>query len=374
MTINYWLYADPKDGQSLIMIDIVKKYFTQIVICKNFDQLILNLKQDCRHVVFIIQPNYGIAADVWSYQMQKLVSQPIQCVWVVNEIFTLNNPVTYRLPIKIMEWASTVPNLLIVAPGQHNFGTNHYPWAVWQHWLQDAVDVYKHPTMQNYINQLDPTIPKSQLFDVLLGGERPYRTLLHDWIEEDPVLSAQTIMAYYGGKTTRPKIIYEPEMVLHEPIDHSGAVCQLQDVSARFSVMPPVSVYKQTAYSVVTETSAQHDYVFFTEKIAKVIACRRLFIALSSYGYLNSLRESGFKTFGNVINESYDLEVDDKRRWRMAFEQMQQLATMDQSWVLEQIQPIVEHNSQVMMKTDWHKKMVNDVNQILAARLNFKES
>jgi len=47
---------------------------------------------------------------------------------------------------------------------------------------------------------------------------------------------------------------------------------------------------------------------------------------------------------------------------------------MDQSWVLEQIQPIVEHNLQVLMNTNWHAKMSNDVNQILTARLNFKKS
>jgi hypothetical protein len=60
----------------------------------------------------------------------------------------------------------------------------------------------------------------------------------------------------------------------------------------------------------------------------------------------------------------------------MAFEQMQQLAKMDQSWVLEQIQPIVEHNLQVLMHTDWHQKMTNDVNQIVNARLqlNFKKT
>jgi len=162
--------------------------------------------------------------------------------------------------------------------------------------------------------------------------------------------------------------------VVSQPITHTAIGCQFRDITTRFAVIPPVSVYQQTAYSVVTETTALHNFVFFTEKIARVIVCRRLFIVLSSYGYLARLRESGFKTFGNVINESYDLEVDDRRRWRMAFEQMQQLATMDQSWVLEHIQHIVEHNFQVLMNTDWNQQMTSDTNQILTARLNFKKA
>lgn len=372
MTTNYWLYADPEDGKTSEIIDIIKAQFAQAVFCSDFDQLLTNINNDQSHVVLLIQPTDANRAEkineiAWNIQVKTLISKPIQCVWFVDELFTIG---------RILNWVSTFSNLLIVTPGQHTFGMLHYPWLTWQHWLQDAVDVYQHPTMQNYINTLDFKNPKPQLFDVLLGGARPYRTLLHDWIEEDPVLSPQTVMAYYGGKTTRPNIISESGIVVHQnqPITHTGIRCHLDDVTTRFAVIPPVSVYQQTAYSVVTETNAQHNYIFFTEKTARVIACRRLFIVLSSHRYLHYLRESGFKTFGNVINESYDLEVNDVRRWRMAFEQMQQLATMDQSWVLEQIQPIVEHNLQVLMNTDWHKKMSIEVNKILTARLNFKKS
>ena len=365
MTTTYWLHANPEDSPSKEIIGIVKKYFSQSVLCENFDQLKSNLQGDQRHVILLIQPTDGtdpntLNYQVWHQRVRELVSQPVQCVWFVDELFTIG---------RILDWVSTFPNLLIVTPGQHNFGMLNYPWVTWQHWLQDAVSVFKHPTMQNYINTFDPVRSKSQLFDVLLGGERPYRTLLHDWIEQDPVLSSQTVMTYYGGKTTRPKIISEPDVVASQPIEHTGVVCRFRDIAARFSVIPPVSVYQQTAYSVVTETNAQHNYVFFTEKIARIMVCQRLFIALSSYRYLHYLRESGFKTFGHIINESYDLEVDDVRRWRMAFEQMQQLATMDQQWVLEQIQPTVEHNLHVLMHTDWHEKMSTDVGQIVNARL-----
>ena len=370
MTTNYWLYADPEDGKTNEIIDIITTQFPQAVWCDNFDHLTTVIGNDQSHVVFMIQPTDGNRTDrldenIWHNQVKKLVSRPVQCVWFVDELFTIS---------RILDWVSTFSNLLIVTPGQHNFGMLNYPWVTWQHWLQDAVNVYQQPTMQDYINTFDPVKSKPQLFDVLLGGERPYRTLLHDWIEQDPVLSARTIMTYYGGKTTRPKIISEPDVMVSQPIKHTGIVCQFRDIAARFAVIPPVSVYQQTAYSVVTETNAQHNYVFFTEKIARVIVCRRLFIAFSSYRYLHYLRESGFKTFGHIINESYDLEVDDVRRWRLAFEQMQQLAKMDQPHVLEQMQPIVEHNLQVLMTTDWNKKMSNNINQILAARLNLKKS
>lgn len=365
MNPKYWLYANPSDGPSSDIIKTLTNKFPQVVCCTSLEQLLQLISNDDQHIVFTIQPTDVSNPDrkskeEWQADIQQLISKPIQCVWVISEMFDIRTNA---------EWASKFSNLLIVVPGQHNFGMAHYPWVTWQNWLQDAVDVYKHPTMQQYINTLDPVKSKPMLFDALLGGERSYRTLLHDWIEEDTQLSLQTIMTYYGGVTTRPRIIVEPDMILSGEITHTGTQCDFRDMCAKFSVIPPVSVYQQTAYSIVTETIAQHNRVFFTEKIARVIACRRLFIAFSSYRYLYYLRESGFQTFGHIINESYDLEVNDVRRWRMAFEQMQCLAKMDQHQVLEQIQPVLEHNLHVLMTTDWHQHMADNVNRVIDSRL-----
>lgn len=367
MKINQWLYVDPDDGPSQSLIPILVKQFPDAVLCTSFDQLANCVKGDGAHVAMILPPqapdmDLDQARTIRKIEISKLISQGVECVLFVTEIFDITRD---------FDWINSLSNLLIVTPCQHTFGRLNYPWVTWQHWLQDAADVYHQPGMTAYIATLDTSSTKPLLFDVLLGGERPYRTLLHDWIEQDPVLSAKSIMSYYGGTTTRPKIILEPDMdadKLPTPF-HTGFSLEFCGVATRMAVVPPVSVYQQCAYSVVTETNAQHNYVFYTEKIARAMVCERLFVVLSSYRYLHYLRQEGFQTFGDIINESYDLEVDDKRRWRMAFEQMQVLATMDQQQVLDRVQPIVKHNRQLLMKTDWHKKMSQQVGQILESRL-----
>ena len=368
MKIYQWLYVDANDGPSISLIPILAKQFPAAVVCTSFDQVCDSVVAEGKHVVLILPPqapnmDLDQSRSIRKIEILKLIGQGIECVLFVPEIFDITRD---------FDWINSIPNLLITTPCQHNFGSLNYPWITWQHWLQDAADVYRQPGMAEYIDTLDTASPKLKSFDVLLGGERPYRTMLHDWIEEDPVLSAGVIMSYYGGTTTRPKIILEPNMDPERlpTLFHTGFSIEFCGVSTRMSVVPPVSVYQQCAYSVVTETNAQHNYVFFTEKIARVMVCQRLFIALSSYRYLHYLRQAGFQTFDVIINESYDLEVDDTRRWRMAFEQMQALATMDQQQVLERIQPIVQHNRQVLMETDWHKKMSQQVTQILDSRLN----
>ena len=368
MKIYQWLYVDANDGPSISLIPILAKQFPAAVVCTSFDQVCDSVVAEGKHVVLILPPqapnmDLDQSRSIRKIEILKLIGQGIECVLFVPEIFDITRD---------FDWINSIPNLLITTPCQHNFGSLNYPWITWQHWLQDAADVYRQPGMAEYIDTLDTASPKLKSFDVLLGGERPYRTMLHDWIEEDPVLSAGVIMSYYGGTTTRPKIILEPNMDperLPTPF-HTGFSREFGGVSTRMAVVPPVSVYQQCAYSVVTETNAQHNYVFFTEKIARAMVCQRLFIVLSSYRYLHYLRQEGFQTFGDIINESYDLEVDDLRRWRMAFEQMQVLAAMDQQQVLERIQPIVKHNHQVLLETDWHKKMSQQVGQNLDSRLN----
>jgi hypothetical protein len=111
-----------------------------------------------------------------------------------------------------------------------------------------------------------------------------YRTLLHDWIEEDELVSSQTVMTYYGCKTTRPSEILEPGMIAPTPITHFGIPCHFHDVVTRAGIIPPVSVYQQTAYSIVAETNAQYNQVFF-----KKIYIRAVFVfsgGVSTFGKL----------------------------------------------------------------------------------------
>ena len=367
MIVNQWLYADPADGPSQPILRILTQQFANAILCSDVKKILKNIDTiPGKHVVLIVPRQDGTipleqSRNIWQAELRMLCKKNIECVLFITEIFNINNS---------FKWICAVPNLLIVTPCQHNFGKNNYPWITWQHWLHDAVDSYKEPALIDYIDKFSPYQIKPLIFDALLGGRRPYRTLIHDWIEQDSELSSKTIMTYYGGESTRPKFIYEPGMPVSDAEHfHTGANCFFNGVEIRMGSIPPVSVYQQCAYSLVTETSAEQDFVFFTEKIARVMICQRLFIVLSSHRYLHFLREAGFQTFGNIINESYDLEINNQRRWRMAFEQMQQLAKRNQHEILQLITPIVEHNRRVLLTTDWHDKMSTQVSQVLEARL-----
>jgi hypothetical protein len=367
--IDFCLYADPLDGPTQPLISIINSQFLPEKLCISFDEVVCQMNTDKNSVLLMIPPQSGARAPAheatkkWVDEINFLSTTSVQIVLFVTEIDLVNQHLGHL---------SQLPNLLVVIPAQHTFGMQHYPWVTWQHWIQDAAIVYQTPGLSSYINSFDPSQIRPKLFDILLGGERPYRTLMHNWVEQDTELSSKTTMTYYGNATLNKPAILEPglETPTTEQGFHTGIHCRFQGTDTRISVIPPVSVYQQCAYTLVTETTAEHNYVFFTEKIARPIVCQRLFIVLSSYRYLHYLRDAGFQTFGDIINESYDLEVNDQKRWRMAFEQMQNLASMDQQTVLNQIAPIVRHNKKILLETDWNKKMSSQVNQILTARIN----
>jgi hypothetical protein len=65
--------------------------------------------------------------------------------------------------------------------------------------------------------------------------------------------------------------------------------------------------YVDTYFSLITETiCAESPYSFRTEKMAKPLAMGHPFIIASNRGFYQDLHNLGFKTFGHVIDESFD--------------------------------------------------------------------
>lgn len=77
--------------------------------------------------------------------------------------------------------------------------------------------------------------------------------------------------------------------------------------------------YLDTHFSLVTETVFDYPYTFRTEKIWKPIAIGHPFIVASNAGYYQDLHNLGFKTFGHLIDESFDnIENNQDRLERIA--------------------------------------------------------
>jgi hypothetical protein len=98
---------------------------------------------------------------------------------------------------------------------------------------------------------------------------------------------------------------------------------------------------------VPTETVYFGRRTHITEKTFRAIALEMPFVLVAPAGSLTYMREYGFKTFGDVIDESYDKETDDIRRIEKVVQLLKDLDNMSvqDRWRLhEAMLPAVEHN------------------------------
>jgi hypothetical protein len=233
---------------------------------------------------------------------------------------------------------------------------------LWMDWFITTLDFYRNNL--NLLDNLNPYLAKEFHFDILLGCTRVHREIVYNFVLEHQI-DKQSIMSYYRHGQNPLKInsnfIQEDGVEYIEDIFWTGGMVKYQGNIVNISKIIPAKIYNQTAYSVVTETNAENDFTFYTEKIVKPILAQRLFIVIAGYNYLKNLRSLGFKTFDCVIDESYDDIEDNISRYNAACEQIQKLSLLPQQEVLDKIKPIVEHNKEVMLTTDWlgifHKEL-----------------
>ena len=130
------------------------------------------------------------------------------------------------------------------------------------------------------------------------------------------------------------------------------------DYNVSMSQIIPVNVYKESWYSIVCETSMQTD-LFLTEKTAKPLLGKRIFVSFSFPGHLKFLHSLGFQTFSNIIDESYDTEFDLDLRLNKAWDQVLYLLKQDPKIMYAAVTDVLEHN-----KTTMHYILQKDFRQI----------
>jgi hypothetical protein len=242
----------------------------------------------------------------------------------------------------------------------------------WGDWFKTTANLYK--ALPDVLSMLNPYAEKPRAFDALLGCPKPHRTFVATAVEQH-ALQDRFVLTYGGAwKNTefyaKDYFIWEPGCEPESEIIGTADWVRYHGHQCHLSQVIPMQVYNDTAYSIVAETDHDNTLSFYSEKTAKVLIARRLFVAFSGYKFLHNLRQLGFQTFGSVIDESYDLIKNDADRYTAAFEQVKLLCERPQAEVLKIIRPVLEHNHALIMNTDWNQfardQIQEKINQVLA--------
>ncbi len=90
--------------------------------------------------------------------------------------------------------------------------------------------------------------------------------------------------------------------------------------------------------------------LFFSEKIFKPIIALQPFIILGQSGSLDYLKKVGYQTFHPFINEDYDSETNDVKRFNMIIDEVQRLNSIskdDLNEMLIKLLPRLKHNARL---------------------------
>lgn len=97
---------------------------------------------------------------------------------------------------------------------------------------------------------------------------------------------------------------------------------------------------------VVVETDCVST-AWITEKVVKNLYIGKPFILMGAPYSLEKLQSKGFKTFSEIIDESYDKIPNNHQRLTAVLGEIDRLASQDTSSLHKQILPVLEHNRKV---------------------------
>jgi hypothetical protein len=235
-------------------------------------------------------------------------------------------------------------------------------------WWGQTVEVNQHQRLTDQLT--DPLLSRpTYAFDCIMGTKKVHRDYIYDLISKNNDTKLRCLIKYtkcnwLSGTDADNEQDLKKFKLVPGYSNLAGTLIPYRDQqTANIATWVPWKIYNQSWFSVVAETDYKRN--FFTEKIAKPILAKKLFVIIGASGALQDLRHLGFKTFSSVIDESYDLERNDQKRWHMVFEQIQFVCSQKPEDVYQKILPILEHNQQLMLNLDWQNRSAEEMRKIV---------
>lgn len=111
-------------------------------------------------------------------------------------------------------------------------------------------------------------------------------------------------------------------------------------------VIIEASPYLDSYFSLVTETVHAYPYSFRTEKIWKPVAIGHPWIAVANQGFYRDMHNLGFRTFGHVIDETFDSIENNQDRLEKVAQIVEDLCQQDLASFLSECYNVCKYNQQ----------------------------
>jgi hypothetical protein len=187
---------------------------------------------------------------------------------------------------------------------------------------------------------------------------------LQDWCQTsfnpvEPELDTHYNQHLFKNPVWRPDIILEDYFPINGTPSHYSADFDTND-------------YNATDIEVVLETLFDDGRIHLTEKSLRPIALAQPFILASTAGSLEYLRSYGFKTFGNVWDESYDNIKNPEQRLVAIVDLMKQIVNWEATTrerKLAEAQSIANYNQVHFFSQEFFDQVIGELTANLTTAL-----
>ena len=134
---------------------------------------------------------------------------------------------------------------------------------------------------------------------------------------------------------------FDEDEMLNQTLEKHSQVGWQQSASTYHTLWPKYQI------ECVAETDPFSDH-WITEKTFKCLATGKPFVVLSGPGFLKTLQNFGFKTYSDVIDESYDNALTPGARIRSMMQSLTDLyCSPDKEIKIQKLNHIAEYNKSI---------------------------
>lgn len=300
----------------------------------------------------------------------KILCAPVMCTDLENFSYTadvdfsqfdlvLLSDIEYQSHNDIQHWISKrgIKNYLL-AIGGYDPSVVLQPNEIYRPWW--AFNLVNF----NQARPIENTNPQF-VFDCLLGARRPHRDFAMLSLQQTTLIKSSivTYRDFFLGNLVNNQTQefanmfrgYKLEFPYVSPnLDPSWEVTD--NLNNSISHLVPWNIYRQCRYSIVCETLGTGSDFFMSEKTAKVLLAGRIFLMFGNRHFLKNLKKLGFETFSSVIDEGYDDEELDYKRFRAVKHRMNWLRKQDYNQIFDKLKPVLAHNQNRLLELQQEKR------------------
>ena len=288
--------------------------------------------------------------------------QSLIVLWGVDRRINVND----RRFNKLNEWYRSIKNPMILFNGAiypDSSGLLKFPYY--------QIEFFRYLSKMSVIG-LKPKIDKSKKF--FFASTKDYlsrryilQSIINNGFDNQGYLAYKCVDTCHTNEPYDPislKLIQDAGSSINHllPIQGFDSSVEYRDIST--------DIFADSYFSIVTETFFTGP-LYFSEKIFNSMSYNHIFVYLGPAHSLAYLRSLGFKTWGHIINETYDTIEDPAKRLFA----LTQASIKFLSKPLEEIKQLyienielINHNKNLVLSTEINDAVVSAMRSAIAAK------